>query len=88
MGTYMMPMIKHKPNEGNTMAAPIDYTVTLTKPSEGRIDSERFYWYDYESPNALRVDVANYCNESVALGWNVEAFDNHGKIIFIFNNED
>jgi hypothetical protein len=70
------------------MASPIDYTVTLTKPRavEGKmICTERFTWEDYESPNDLRVAVANYCNEAVSIGWNVEAFDSNGKIIFIFN---
>ena len=69
------------------MASPIDYTVTCTKPVEGEIYSETFHWYDYDTPSDLRLAVAIYCNESVELGWDVEAFDSNSKIIFTFKHE-
>ena len=59
------------------------YTVTLTKPADGRIDSETFNWYDYDTPADMRVTVAQYCADSVDLGWNVECLDDTGKIVFI-----
>ena len=69
------------------MASPIDYTVTLTKPSEGEIYTETFHWYDYDTPSEHRLAVAIYCNESVELGWDVMAFDSNSKIIFTFKHE-
>ena len=82
-----MSTIKRNTTEGMIMASPIDYTITLTKPNEGEIYTERFHWYDYETPSDLRVAVANYCNNSVDLGWDVEAIDSDSKIIFTFKHE-
>ena len=64
------------------MARPIEYKVVITKPKTGEIYSEVFSWEDYESPSDLRVEMAKYCQESVALGWDVEAFDSDGLIVF------
>lgn len=66
------------------MASPIEYKVVITKPETGEIYSEVFSWEDYESPSDLRVAVAIYCNDSVDLGWDVEAFDTNGKTVFTY----
>ena len=66
------------------MAQTIDYTVTITREETGEIHTDHFHWYDYDNPNDLRVAVANYCNNSVGLGWDVEAFDSNGKIVFTY----
>lgn len=66
------------------MAQPIDYTVTISRAETGEIDTDHFYWHEYDNPNDLRVAVANYCNASVGLGWDVEAFDSNGKIVFTY----
>jgi len=65
---------------------PINYQVTITKPKEGRTDYERFNWYDYDTPNDLRLAVATYCNESVDLGWDVLALDDDSKVVFVFRH--
>jgi len=65
-----------------------NYQVTLTKPTEGRIYTEHFNWYDYDTPNDLRLAVATYCNESIGLGWDVEALDDDSKIVFIFRHDE
>ena len=69
------------------MARPTEYSITCTKPTEHRIFTECFSWEDYDTPNDLRIAVANYCNNSVDLGWDVIAHDSDGKIIFTFSHE-
>ena len=63
------------------------YQVTITKPAEGEIDYESFDLDDYDTPNDLRLAVANYCNESVGLGWDVLALDDDSRVIFVFRHE-
>ena len=57
------------------------YTVTLEKPDEFRIYSESFDWSDYDTPSDMGIAVAQYCADSVDLGWDVECFDDTGKIV-------
>jgi len=67
---------------------PFNYRVTITKPKEGEIYTEQFNWYDYDTPNDLRLAVATYCNESVDLGWDVLALDDDSRVIFVFRHEE
>lgn len=51
-----------------------EYTATMTKPSEGRIYSEKF---------AGGGEAVAYAKEAVSLGWNVEVIGPDSRIYFI-----
>jgi len=53
---------------------PGEYIATMTKPSEGRIYSEKF--------NGARSAI-KYAEEAIMLGWNVEVIGPDSRVYFV-----